>query len=207
MKLSTVLISSFLVAASSAQTLRVGAEPEDAQHRDLKEHLEERRREFDARYLSAVKRRANTHYEHVVQWDLRLDVDETEFDPDTTFCTDPFHSETSDIPFFDFVRVATETIAHDWLVSHGHENAVWHLNPTPLSSGPVNDRRQLLMNFNYRIAGTCYWCDPDDTDNRRRLGSSEGKGSKLSDKVAKGLKKAIRKECGQKIRKVELNLV
>lgn len=207
MKLSTVLISSFLVATSSAQTLRGGAAPEDDQHRDLKEHLEERRRESDARHLSAVKRRANTNYEHVVQWDLLLNIDETQFDPDTTFCTDPYHPGTTDIPFFDFVRVASETIAHDWLVGQGHENPVWHLSPTPLSSGPVNDRRQLSISFNYRLGGTCYWCDPDNSDKRRRLGNSEGTGSKLSDKVAKALKEVIRTECGQKIKKVELNLV
>lgn len=189
--LATFVATSLLIATASALNLRAGS-PEQEQPGAVR---------------NLVKKGL-----HSVEWELTVQGENGDaLVGEVVLCSDP-DDPYSNIEMFDFIWIEAEEVASEFFDELAERKGIkrsllrWHLDSTP-HDAPAEFDRRLSISFNYRLGGTCYWCDPDDGDGRR-LGESDGHGGRLSDVLARTLKKKITESCkGVNAKRVGFKLV
>jgi hypothetical protein len=142
-----------------------------------------------------------------VQWNLVVIMkDGSPFNPDETFCTAPgFRNQPTS--FYKFVHDVATVIAQSFLQKYAlkrglpQEYTVWNvekINDKQVGRKLIQDdqsSRSLLTGFVFNLVVACRLCNPDNRDGRR-LGSSNGDITSLSDNVSKVMYNLMRKRCG-----------
>ena len=142
-----------------------------------------------------------------VQWNLVLIMkDGSPFNPDETWCTAPgFRNQPTSL--YKFVHDVATVIAQSFLQKYAQkrglpqEYTVWNvekINDQQVGRKLMQDdqsSRSLLTGFVFKLVIACRLCNPDNRDGRR-LGSSNGGITSLSDNVSKVMYNLMRKRCG-----------